>query len=121
MATRTLFLLPGDGIGPEAMAEVRKIIAHMNEKEAAGFATDEGLVGGSAYDAHGQAISDADMEKALAADAMLFGAVGGPKWDAVPYDSTPRSRSAAPAQGHGAVCQSAPGHLLPGAGKCRHR
>jgi 3-isopropylmalate dehydrogenase len=64
MATRSLFLLPGDGIGPEAMAEVRKIIAHMNDKEAAGFATDEGLVGGSAYDAHGQAISDADMEKA---------------------------------------------------------
>jgi 3-isopropylmalate dehydrogenase len=91
MATRSLFLLPGDGIGPEAMAEVRKIIAHMNDKEAAGFATDEGLVGGSAYDAHGQAISDADMEKALAADAVLFGAVGGPKWDGVPYEVRPEA------------------------------
>jgi 3-isopropylmalate dehydrogenase len=91
MATRSLFLLPGDGIGPEAMAEVRKIIAHMNDKEAAGFATDEGLVGGSAYDAHGQAISDADMEKAMAADAVLFGAVGGPKWDAVPYEVRPEA------------------------------
>jgi len=91
MATRTLFLLPGDGIGPEAMTEVRKIIAVMNEREAAGFVTDEGLVGGSAYDAHGQAISDADMEKAMAADAVLFGAVGGPKWDAVPYEVRPEA------------------------------
>ncbi|MEQ9170309.1 MAG: 3-isopropylmalate dehydrogenase [Rhodospirillales bacterium] len=91
MATRSLFLLPGDGIGPEAMAEVRKIIAFMNDKEAAGFSTDEGLVGGSAYDAHGQAISDADMDKAMAADAVLFGAVGGPKWDAVPYEVRPEA------------------------------
>ena len=62
MATKSLFLLPGDGIGPEAMAEVRKLIAVMNADENAGFETDEGLVGGSAYDAHGQAISGADME-----------------------------------------------------------
>ncbi|HEY5816906.1 MAG TPA: 3-isopropylmalate dehydrogenase [Mesorhizobium sp.] len=91
MASRKLFLLPGDGIGPEAMAEVRKIIAAMNEKMDAGFETEEGLVGGSAYDAHGQAISEADMEKALAADAVLFGAVGGPKWDAVPYEVRPEA------------------------------
>jgi 3-isopropylmalate dehydrogenase len=91
MAQRTLLLLPGDGIGPEAMAEVEKLIAHMNEKEAAGFSTERGLVGGSAYDAHGKAISDADMEKAMAADAVLFGAVGGPKWDGVPYDVRPEA------------------------------
>lgn len=91
MTTRKLFLLPGDGIGPEAMAEVRKIIAWMNESRDAGFETDEGLVGGSAYDAHGESISDADMEKALAADAVLFGAVGGPKWDSVPYEQRPEA------------------------------
>jgi 3-isopropylmalate dehydrogenase len=84
MASRKLFLLPGDGIGPEAMAEVKKLIAAMNEKLGADFTTDEGLVGGCAYDAHGKAISDADMDKATAADAVLFGAVGGPKWDPVP-------------------------------------
>lgn len=89
--TRSLFLLPGDGIGPEAMAEVRKIIAYLNEARSTGFVTDEGLVGGSAYDAHGAAISDADMEKAMAADAVLFGAVGGPKWDAVPYEVRPEA------------------------------
>jgi 3-isopropylmalate dehydrogenase len=91
MASKKLFLLPGDGIGPEAMAEVRKIIAYMNAELKSGFELDEGLVGGSAYDAHGQAISETDMAKALASDAVLFGAVGGPKWDSVPYDVRPEA------------------------------
>ncbi len=91
MAAKKLFLLPGDGIGPEAMGEVKKIIAAMNEKWNSDFVTDEGLVGGSAYDAHGQAVSEADMQKALAADAVLFGAVGGPKWDGVPYEVRPEA------------------------------
>ena len=91
MASRKLLLLPGDGIGPEAMAEVKKLIELMNTEMAAGFETEEGLVGGSAYDAHGQSISEADMEKAMVADATLFGAVGGPKWDAVPYEVRPEA------------------------------
>jgi 3-isopropylmalate dehydrogenase len=91
MTTKTLFLLPGDGIGPEAMAEVVKLIGVMNAEENASFVTETGLVGGSAYDAHGQAISDADMAKAMAADAVLFGAVGGPKWDKVPYEARPEA------------------------------
>ena len=91
MPVRKLVLFPGDGIGPEAMAEVEKIIAWMNEAQGAGFETDAGLVGGSAYDAHGKAISDEDMAKAMAADAVLFGAVGGPKWDGVPYDVRPEA------------------------------
>jgi 3-isopropylmalate dehydrogenase len=91
MASKKLLLLPGDGIGPEAMAEVRKIIAYMNAELKSGFELDEGLVGGSAYDAHGLAISEADMAKALASDAVLFGAVGGPKWDSVPYDVRPEA------------------------------
>ena len=91
MASRKLLLLPGDGIGPEAMAEVKKLIELMNAEMAAGFETEEGLVGGSAYDAHGQSISDADMAKAMAADATLFGAVGGPKWDGVAYDVRPEA------------------------------
>ena len=91
MATRKLLLLPGDGIGPEAMAEVKKLIDMMNADFGAGFETEEGLVGGCAYDAHGQSISDADMDKAMAADAVLFGAVGGPKWDGVPYEVRPEA------------------------------
>src|SRR5688572_15645198 len=91
MASKKLFLLAGDGIGPEAMAEVKKLISAMNREMDAGFETEEGLVGGCAYDAHGKAISEADMAKALAADAVLFGAVGGPKWDSVPYDVRPEA------------------------------
>ena len=91
MASRKVFLLPGDGIGPEATVEVSKIIDWMNSSLNSGFEVEEGLVGGAAYDVHNQAISDADMEKALAADAVLFGAVGGPKWDDVPYDARPEA------------------------------
>ncbi len=91
MPARNLVLFPGDGIGPEAMAEVEKIIAWMNDARGAGFTTEKGLVGGSAYDAHGQSISEEDMAKAMAADAVLFGAVGGPKWDGVPYEVRPEA------------------------------
>lgn len=89
--TQELFLLPGDGIGTEIMAEVEKLIAHLNASGKTDFSTDSGLVGGCAYDAHGEAISDADMEKALGADAVIFGAVGGAKWDGVPYEKRPEA------------------------------
>ena len=91
MTTYSLFLLPGDGIGPEVMAEVEKVIAALETGGAARFDIDRGLVGGVAYDAHEVAISDADMAKAQAADAVLLGAVGGPKWDGVPYDVRPEA------------------------------
>ena len=91
MNSYNLFLLPGDGIGPEVMAEVEKILAWFTSQGIATFKTDRGLVGGSAYDAHGKAISEGDMAKAQAADAVLFGAVGGPKWDKVPYDVRPEA------------------------------
>ncbi|MCZ4272427.1 3-isopropylmalate dehydrogenase [Maritalea porphyrae] len=91
MAQQNLLLLPGDGIGTEIMAEVEKLIAHLNAKGLADVAFDTGLVGGSAYDAHGVAISEEDMQKALSADAVIFGAVGGPKWDNVPYELRPEA------------------------------
>jgi 3-isopropylmalate dehydrogenase len=91
MATYKLLLLPGDGIGPEVMAEVTKLIAWMNTHGMGTFETDEGLVGGACYDAHGVAVTDETMAKAHAADAVIFGAVGGPKWDNVPYDVRPEA------------------------------
>ena len=91
MATHKLLLLPGDGIGPEVMAEVKRLIAFFNKKGPDKFETEEALVGGCAYDAHGVAITDATMAKASAADAVIFGAVGGPKWDKVPYDVRPEA------------------------------
>ena len=91
MTSHNLFLLPGDGIGPEVMAEVEAVIAWMSGKGIAKFKTDCGLVGGCAYDAHGKAISEEDMAKAQAADAVLFGAVGGPRWDKVAYVHRPEA------------------------------
>ena len=86
-----LLLLPGDGIGTEIMAEVETLISWTNAEGLTDFSTERGLVGGCAYDAHGEAISEDDMEKALAADAVIFGAVGGPKWDGVPYGQRPEA------------------------------
>ncbi len=91
MATHKLFLLPGDGIGQEVMDQVQRVIAWFNDRGVAAFETEQGMVGGTAYDAHGEAISDADMALANAADAVIFGAVGGPKWDGVPYDKRPEA------------------------------
>jgi 3-isopropylmalate dehydrogenase len=91
MATHNLLLLPGDGIGPEVMAEVKRVIGFFNKKGPDRFNTEEALVGGCCYDAHGVAVTDATMEKAKAADAVIFGAVGGPKWDKVPYDVRPEA------------------------------
>ncbi len=86
-----LFLLPGDGIGLEVMAEVQQILDVLGQAGVGRFETETGLVGGCAYDAHGKAISDGDMDLAMTADAVLLGAVGGPKWDGVPYDVRPEA------------------------------
>ena len=91
MASYRVLLLAGDGIGPEIMAEAKKILDWMNAEGIASFELEEGLVGGAAYDAHGVAISEEDMARALAADAVLFGAVGGPQWDDVPYEVRPEA------------------------------
>ncbi len=91
MTTKKLLLLPGDGIGPEVMAEVKRVAAWFEQAGLAGFEIAEDLVGGCAYDAHGDAISDGAMAKAKAADAIILGAVGGPKWDKVPYAKRPEA------------------------------
>jgi len=91
MTTHHVLLLPGDGIGPEVMAEVRRVIDFFNKKGLDKFITEEALVGGCCYDALGVAVTDATVDKAKAADAVIFGAVGGPKWDKVPYDTRPEA------------------------------
>ena len=91
MATHKLLLLPGDGIGPEVMAEVKRLIDWLNANGIAHFETEQGLVGGSAYDAHKVSITEDTMAKAKAADAIIFGSVGGPKWDSVPYEARPEA------------------------------
>jgi len=91
MPSYKLLLLPGDGIGPEVMAEAEKVADLLEQIGIARFEMEKGLVGGAAYDAHGAAISDRDMQLASAADAVLLGAVGGPKWDAAPYELRPEA------------------------------
>ena len=88
-SNRNLLVLPGDGIGPEVMNEVRKIIAWMGKKRAVGFDIKEDLVGGAALDKHGVPLSDDAMKTALEADAVLFGSVGGPKWDTADFSKKP--------------------------------
>ncbi|MBO0661228.1 3-isopropylmalate dehydrogenase [Jiella sp. MQZ9-1] len=91
MASRKLLLLPGDGIGTEIMVEVEKQIGVLNTVLDAGFETETALVGGAAFDTEGAPVSEATMSLAQAADAVLFGAVGGPKWDGVGYDKRPEA------------------------------
>ncbi|MFP3422435.1 isocitrate/isopropylmalate family dehydrogenase, partial [Bacillus sp. SIMBA_161] len=81
----------GDGIGPEIMYQVRRIIDWMAKNRAVTFEVEEGLVGGAAIDAHGAPLTDETMADALAADAVLLGAVGGPKWDGVDFAIRPEA------------------------------
>ncbi|MFT8242547.1 3-isopropylmalate dehydrogenase [Roseomonas sp. BN140053] len=88
-ANKKLLVLPGDGIGPEVMREVRRVVDWMSRRRSVSFQVEEGLVGGAALDAEGTPCSDETVERAKAADAVLFGSVGGPKWDGLPFDRRP--------------------------------
>ena len=89
MAKPSILILAGDGIGPEVMAEVKKIIGWYEAKRGIGFDVSEDLVGGSAYDQHGTPLHDETMAKAQAVDAVLLGAVGGPKYDQLDFSVKP--------------------------------
>ncbi|MGR3572991.1 3-isopropylmalate dehydrogenase [Brevirhabdus sp.] len=89
MSNPTLLILAGDGIGPEVMDEVKRIIAWFGDKRDLRFDVEEDLVGGAAYDATGTPLTDATMAKAQAADAVLLGAVGGPKYDTLDFSVKP--------------------------------
>ena len=86
---RKFLLLPGDGIGPEVVGEVKKIINWFNKNKSLDFEIDEDLVGGSAYDKHGTPITDEVFYKALESEAVILGAVGGPKWDNLEFSKKP--------------------------------
>ena len=88
-SNKKILILAGDGIGPEAMAEVQRVAQWFDQNRAVGFDIDEDLVGGASIDANGTPVTDATIDKALAADAVLLGAVGGPKWDDLPFEQKP--------------------------------
>ena len=82
-ANKKLLMLPGDGIGPEVMNQVRRVIDWMDKARHVSFDIAEDLIGGACYDEHGCSLTDNTMADALSVDAVLLGAVGGPKWDNV--------------------------------------
>ena len=86
---RKVLLLPGDGIGPEVTREVRKIIEWFNKNKSLDFEIDEDLAGGASYDKHGTPITDEVFYKALESEAVILGAVGGPKWDNLDFSKKP--------------------------------
>jgi 3-isopropylmalate dehydrogenase len=88
-ANKKLLVLPGDGIGPEVMREVRRVIDWMGRRRTVSFDIQEDLVGGAAIDARGTPITEETVQKAKDSDAVLFGAVGGPKWDKLGFDLRP--------------------------------
>ena len=88
-ANKKLLILPGDGIGPEVMREVRRVIDWMDRRRLVTFDVSDDQVGGAGIDTYGAPITDATMAKARDADAILFGSVGGPKWDGLGFQLRP--------------------------------
>jgi 3-isopropylmalate dehydrogenase len=86
---RHILILAGDGIGPEIMREARRVIDWLERRRGIRFEIEEDLVGGAAIDARGTPLSDATLSLARAAGGILFGAVGGPAWDALGFDMRP--------------------------------
>ena len=89
MKSRKILLLPGDGIGPEVVMEVKKIIEWLNKKKSLDFKIEQGLVGGASYEKHKNPITDEVFYKALESEAVILGAVGGPKWDNLEFSKRP--------------------------------
>ena len=87
--TKHILLLPGDGVGPEVMPEAVKVLEKVKARFGLAVTLDQDLVGGASIDANGVPLTDAVLAKAKAADAVLFGAVGGPQWDAQGFDNRP--------------------------------
>ncbi|MDE2229143.1 MAG: 3-isopropylmalate dehydrogenase [Alphaproteobacteria bacterium] len=88
-SNRKILLLPGDGIGPEVTRQAARVIEYFDKRRIASFEVKEDLVGGVAFDRHGTPLTEAAMKAALDADAVLLGAVGGPKWDNLPFAQKP--------------------------------
>ena len=89
MSNPSILILPGDGIGPEVMAQVTRIIDWYGNKRELAFDVSTDLVGGAAYDAHGVPLHDDTMARAMEVDAVLLGAVGGPKYDDLDFSVKP--------------------------------
>lgn len=88
-SNRKMLVLGGDGIGPEVVKEVLRVVDWMAKKRSVSFDLQEGLVGGAAYDKHGTPLTDETLADAVDSDAVLFGAVGGTQYDSLPFEVKP--------------------------------
>ena len=84
-----ILILPGDGIGPEIVAQAERIIEALNRDYGLGAEIEHGLIGGQSIDAHGTPLTDETLEHAKSSDMVLMGSVGGPKWADMSYDLRP--------------------------------
>jgi len=89
--SKKILLLPGDGIGPEVMAEARRILEWVRDERKLPLEFSEELIGGASIDRHGTPLAPSALRAALEADAVLFGAVGGPKWEGMDYNRRPEA------------------------------
>ena len=88
-SNRKLMIMPGDGIGPEVMKETLRLVDWLAKNKNLNFETIEKDVGGKSFDLYGTPITDEALSDALECDAVLFGAVGGPKYDDLPFEQKP--------------------------------
>ena len=119
-ANKKLLILPGDGIGPEVMREVRRVIDWMDRRRMVSFDLAEDLVGGASIDARGTPIADETMAKAREADAILFGSVGGPKWDKLGFQLRPELAILRLRKELDLFANLRPAIVLDAAGRCLH-
>ncbi len=108
-----VLVLPGDGIGPEIVAEAVKVLQALSQNHGLSLTTSEGLVGGASIDAHGTPLTDDTLAQAQAADAVLLGAVGGPKWDGLPMANRPEKGLLALRKGMNLFANLRPAILYP--------
>jgi len=87
--TKKILVLPGDGIGPEIIAEAEKVLLALRDRFDQDIVLEHGLIGGVAYEQTGQPLPPATLEAARHADAILFGAIGGPQWESIQRDLRP--------------------------------
>tara|TARA_Y100000588_G_C14262606_1_gene928315 strand:+ start:1375 stop:2487 length:1113 start_codon:yes stop_codon:yes gene_type:complete len=88
-SNRKLLVLPGDGIGPEVVGQVLRVVEWLARKRSVSFDLQEGLVGGASYEVHGTPLTDEILADAVEADAVLFGSVGGPQYDDLDFELKP--------------------------------
>ena len=111
--TKKILVLPGDGIGPEIVAEAVKIIEYLRSECGLAVETEQGLIGGASYDVHGEPLTAATLAKAKAADAVLLGAVGGHQWEALPIAVRPEKGLLGLRAGMGLFANLRPAILYP--------